>query len=153
MPELLSKLWLPSRYSNLRTALIGSVRSPSGIPARWRWLKPIAWLGPDVLRILAALGVKFGQRFFKPSLKRTLQRLAKPESIFERWAMCAAVRWRPSNAARQIRVFHIHGEADQVLPVKLSRPNVIVPGGRHALTIFNALAVNEFLAKVRQTIH
>jgi pimeloyl-ACP methyl ester carboxylesterase len=136
----------------LACVLIGSVRSPSGIPLRWRWLKPIAWLGPDVLRRLASIVLWLGSRFLKTPLKRTLRRLAQPEFTFERWAMCAAVRWRPSAGVRRVRIFQIHGEADRVLPVKLTRAEVIVPGGSHALSLFNASAVNAFLADVVSSV-
>jgi hypothetical protein len=43
-------------------------------------------------------------------------------------------------------VFHIHGSEDRVLPVALAKPDLIVPGGRHALTLFNPSVVNEFIA-------
>jgi hypothetical protein len=47
-----------------------------------------------------------------------------------------------------VRVFQIHGEADTVLPVGRTRPDVIVPGGSHALPLFNSVAVNAYLAQV-----
>jgi hypothetical protein len=58
------------------------------------------------------------------------------------------VRWRPSAAARRVRVFQIHGEADRTLPVERTRPDVIVPCGSHALPLFQPQAVNDFLAWV-----
>ncbi len=128
--------------------LIGSIRSPSGLPWRWRLLRPVALLGPGTLGVLAALGARLGRRLLAGGTVRRLQRLSQPETAFVRWAMCAVVRWRPSPAVRRVRVFHIHGAADRVLPVSLGRPDVVVPAGGHALTLFSPSAVNEFIAGV-----
>lgn len=49
-------------------------------------------------------------------------------------------------------VFQIHGEADRIFPASLTRPNVIVPGGEHALSLFSPTAVNEVLASVLEQL-
>jgi pimeloyl-ACP methyl ester carboxylesterase len=137
-----------AHISALGCILIGSVRSPSGLPWRWRLLHPVTALGPDTLQVLVGLVAWFGHPFLARGVLRRLKRLARPEAAFVRWAMCAVVRWRPSPAVRRVRVFHIHGSADRVLPVALARPDVIVPGGAHALSLFSPQAVNEFIADV-----
>ena len=145
-------LELAAHLPALACVLIGSIRSPAGLPRRWRLLRPVALLGPDALRVLAALAARFGRRLFPLGVTRRLQRLSRPEAAFVRWAMCALVRWRPSEAARQMRTFHIHGAADRVLPIRLARPDVVVPGGSHALSLFSPLAVNEFVAEVLKAV-
>jgi pimeloyl-ACP methyl ester carboxylesterase len=132
--------------------LIGSIRSPAGLPWRWRALRPVATLGPEVLRVIAAAGGRFGGGVLPSGLVRRLCRLARPETAFVRWAMGAVVRWRPSPATRRVRVFHIHGSADHVLPVERTRPDVIVPGGGHALSLFHPAVVNAFLADVLRQV-
>jgi pimeloyl-ACP methyl ester carboxylesterase len=128
--------------------LIGSIRSPGGLPWRWKLLLPIAYLGPAALRLLAALVSRFGSRFLSRGTVRQLVRLAQPESEFARWAICALLRWRPSRAARRLRVHHIHGAADTVLPISRAHPDIVVPDGTHALPMFNSEAVNAFLESV-----
>jgi pimeloyl-ACP methyl ester carboxylesterase len=128
--------------------LIGSIRSPSELPWRWRSLRPLAALGPHRLRTAAAAVARLGGPFLGCGTVRRLERFARPEAAFVRWATCAVLRWWPSAAARRVRVFHIHGEADRTLPAARSRPDVIVPGGSHALTVFNPSAVNDFLGRV-----
>lgn len=132
--------------------LIGSVRSPAELSWRWRILRPLTSLGPDRFGKLAGFVGNFAAPLLGRKLSRRLLRLARPEAAFVRWATCAVLRWWPSPAAQRVRVFRIHGEADRVLPVALTRPDVIVPGGAHALTLFNADAVNAFLAGVLATI-
>ena len=137
--------------SALACVLVGSVRAPSGLPLRWRLLRPAARLGPDALGRLAALAARFGRPFLGAGTLRRLRRLARPEAAFVRWATCAVATWTPSPAARLVRAFHIHGSADRVLPVELARPDVVVPGGAHALSLFSPDAVNQFLADVLRT--
>lgn len=126
--------------------LIGSIRSPAGLPWQWRLLKPLAVLGPEVMRKLCRLAANLGRPFLSKSAQQHLRRLTEPKAAFVRWAMCALVRWRPSPATRRIRTFHIHGESDDVLPVTLAKPDVIVPGGWHALSYFSPIEVNKFVA-------
>lgn len=141
-------LELATHLPALACVLIGSIRSPAGLPRRWRRLVPLARLGPDVLGILAAAGALLTTG----GTARRLRRLARPEAAFVRWAMCAVLHWRSSPAARRVRVFHIHGSDDRVLPARLARPGVVVPGGAHALTLFNPTAVNGFLAAVLRQV-
>ena len=128
--------------------LIGSVRSPRGFPVRWRLLEPLAHLGPDALRVLAGWGAKLP---LSAVSARRVRRLARPESAFERWGLCAAARWRPRELT--IPVFHIHGSADGVLPASRARPDVLVPDGRHALTLSHPRAVNEFLVHITRAVN
>jgi pimeloyl-ACP methyl ester carboxylesterase len=141
-------LEMAPHLSALACVLIGSVRSPAGLPRHWRWLQPVARLGPDVLGVLAAIAARLGGPFLTAGTVRRLRRLAAPEAAFVRWAMCALARWRPGPAVRRVRVFHIHGAADRVLPVHLGRPDVVVPAGGHALSLFSPVAVSDFLKAV-----
>ena len=128
--------------------LIGSVRSPAELPWRWRVLRPFAALGPEWLRVFARIAAWLGQAVLARGTVRRLQRLSQPERSFVRWAICAVLRWSPSPAACEARVYHIHGEADRIFPVTLTHPDVIVPRGEHALSLFSPSAVNEFLTSV-----
>jgi hypothetical protein len=145
-------LEMAPHLSALACVLIGSLRSPSGLPRRWRLLRPAARLGPQALQVLAALGARLGRPVLPGGTVRRLQRLSRPETAFLRWALCAVARWQPSPAAQRVRVFHIHGSADRALPAALARPDVLVPAGSHALSLFSPAAVNEFLAGVVQAM-
>jgi hypothetical protein len=128
--------------------LIGSVRSSAELPWRWRLLRPVAELGPAWLGAAARAGAWLGSPWLRGGAARRLQRLSMPQSAFVRWAMCAVVRWWPSAAARRVRALQIHGAADATLPAGRTRPDVTVPAGGHALSLFSLEAVNELLAGV-----
>ena len=128
--------------------LIGSIRSPSRLPWRWRALAPLAWLGPDVLGVVASGLARVGMPFLTTRTVRRLHRLSRPDSTFVRWAACAVVRWQPGPSALRVRVYQIDGSDDRVLPVWPGDADVVVAGGGHALSLFSPEAVNDFLAGV-----
>jgi pimeloyl-ACP methyl ester carboxylesterase len=128
--------------------LIGSIRSPVELPWRWRVAQPLALLGSDVAGKVAGLLARTGNGFLNYGTLRRLHRLSKPEAAFVRWAMCAVCRWYARPILKRVPVFHIHGANDRTLPVALTRPDVIVPAGGHALTLFSPNEVNAFLADV-----
>jgi pimeloyl-ACP methyl ester carboxylesterase len=128
--------------------LIGSIRSPAELPWRWRLMRPLTLLGPRALGVAARVGANLRFVGLSRAVVRQLERLGRPEAAFVRWAMCAVLRWQPGHAVRRVRIFQIHGEADRVLPVRNRRADVIVPGGSHALSLFNPSAVNEYLTRV-----
>lgn len=132
--------------------LIGSVRSPTELPWRWRVSQPLAMLGPDWAGKLARTAARLGKGVVSGGTVRRLNRLSRPEAAFVRWAMCAVCRWRSRTTPKRVPVFHIHGENDRTLPVALTRPDVIVPAGGHALTLFSPAAVNTFLEDVMRRV-
>lgn len=132
--------------------LIGSVRSPIELPRRWRALAPLSALGPNGLGAQSRVAAHAGRGILPGGTVRRLRRLSQPEAAFVRWAMCAVTQWRSRPAINRVRVFQIHGANDRTLPVELTRPDLVVPSGGHALTLFSAAAVNAFLADVSRQV-
>jgi pimeloyl-ACP methyl ester carboxylesterase len=132
--------------------LIASVRSPSELPWGWRALRLVTTFGPDYVRTAAGLAA----RFLAPSLPgdtgARLRRLSRPEAAFLRWASCAVSQWWPSPAARRVQVFHIHGALDTTLPIRYTRPDVVVARGGHLLPLTHAAEVNRFLSRCLERV-
>ena len=131
--------------------LISSVRSPAEMPWRLRALRPLARIGPRRLGSTAG----WAARWLAPSMPRAtarrLGRLAVPQSDFLRWACWAVLRWQPTPEALQVRVHQIHGSADRTFPLWCTRPDQIVRGGGHLLTLTHPLEVNEFIARASRS--
>ena len=138
-------LEMAPHLSAMACVLIGSLRSPTELPWGWRALGPL--LGPRRLQVAARCLSAMGGWCLPRSAQRGLARLSHPESEFIRWGTCAILNWRPSIACNQVRVFQIHGAADRTLPLS-NQADVVVPGGQHALSLFNASAVNTFLERI-----
>jgi pimeloyl-ACP methyl ester carboxylesterase len=128
--------------------LISSVRSPGELPWWYRLLRPAALLGPAGLGRLAGLAAGASAPCLRPGTARRLRRLSEPEAAFLRWAAWAVLTWQPSREARRVRVCQIHDGADRTLPIRHTRPDVVVAGGGHLLPLTHPQAVNEFLRRV-----
>jgi pimeloyl-ACP methyl ester carboxylesterase len=129
--------------------LISSVRSPSELPWLHRLLRPAAVLGPAGLGRVAALVARASAPSLSPRAAQRLRRLSAPQAAFQRWASWAVLTWRPNRAARQVRVYQIHGGADRTFPIRYTRPDVVVARGGHLLSLTHPQAVNELLAQAR----
>jgi pimeloyl-ACP methyl ester carboxylesterase len=124
--------------------LIASIRSPDQLPWQMWMFRPLSRLTPDRFAQLTALCL----RLSKPSLPgrayRQLGRYAELNANFLRWATLAVLAWKPQRSGTT-PVYHIHGELDRTLPVRLTTPDVIVRGGDHMLPWTFPKQVNAFL--------
>ncbi|MBA4187239.1 MAG: alpha/beta hydrolase [Planctomycetaceae bacterium] len=142
-------LEMATHLKSVACVLIGSIRTPAELSWRWRVMRPLALLGPDKLASSAKLIASIP--WLGEGMVRRLSRLARPESAFARWATCAVLRWQPS-PLQGVQIFQLHGEFDHILPARNTRADTIVPGGSHALSLFNPSAVNDYLASVMQSV-
>ena len=62
---------------------------------------------------------------------------------FIKWAMGAVLNWK--NDKRPRSIFHIHGNRDKILPVKYTRPDVVIEKGSHFLVWTKAGQVSKLL--------
>jgi len=129
--------------------LIASVRGPAEFPWRLRVLRPFVWLLPgwcaEIPRRLTGCILAVAGKRMRPTTRSVFRQFADCSGRHVRWAGLAALGWRPTAAAPRCPVFQIHGDRDRVLPCRLTRPDVIVPGAGHLLPLTHADAVNEFL--------
>ena len=129
--------------------LIGSIRSPRELPPRIRvsrfWLKK-ATVGVPYL----VPGVARGLRLLIPprvavATRSMLQQLADCDRRFFRWAALAVLGWEEPAEPPRVPVLQIHGTRDHILPCRYTRPDVLVRGAGHLLSMTHAQEVNAFL--------
>lgn len=129
--------------------LIGSCTGPASLSPLARELQAVAkalpvrafhprrWSLPLVLP-------KFGQLDRDDrSLFMTMAR--NTPASFLKWGIEAMLSWRPTPAT--VRIHHIHGSADRLIPLRRVRPDRVVPGGGHLLSLTHPQEVNAFLAE------
>ena len=129
--------------------LISSVRSPDELPRRIRMLRGLV----RNLPVSAVRAAQLATRLMRPAarpLSGPVTRAAidqfvdaDPELI--RWGAGAILSWVRSGEGCDVPVFQIHGRSDWVLPHGNTRPDHIVNGGGHLLTISHAEQVNRFI--------
>jgi len=124
--------------------LIGSIRSPDELPWQIRMVRPLSCLTTDQCAHIAALCLRLSKPSLPDRAYRRLGRYAEPSANFLRWATLAVLAWKPQRSGTT-PVYHIHGELDRTLPVRLTTPDVIVRGGDHMLPFTFPEQVNNFL--------
>lgn len=127
--------------------LISSVRSPAEFPWWYRLLRPASRLNPATLGSVAGRVAELSAPSLPRGTARRLRRLSEPNAAFLRWASWAVLGWQPSPGVRGVRVLQIHGDADRTFPVRFTRPDVVVAGGGHLLTLTHPKIVNQFLQR------
>ena len=124
--------------------LIGSMRSPDGLPWRLKALRPLTpltgllpwftWVIPPLV------GATFG-----PYARGIAQQLADADAKFMRWASQAILSWKPSPEVADVRVFQIHGDRDHVFPARLAKTDCLVSGAGHVISVTHPAETVEFL--------
>jgi len=130
--------------------LLGSCRSPRSIRGVLRFGTRIASVLPESL-------LRRGDLFATPvarvmgsrsreiaTLVAEMYRSVSPRLI--RWGAGAIRNW-PGLEDPGVPVHHIHGQSDRVIPLRGVRPDRVVPGAGHLLTLTHPEAVNAFLAE------
>lgn len=65
------------------------------------------------------------------------------DPAFLKWGIGAILTWRPTPV--QVPVRQIHGSRDHLIPLRNVRPDRVIPGAGHLLTLTHAEEVNAFL--------
>ena len=129
--------------------LIGSIRSPRELPPRIRILRP--WLGraanhaSGVVPAFAKTVHLLIPPRLAPAVRSMLQQLADTDRRFFRWAALAVLSWEESPEPSVVPIAQIHGDRDRTLPHRFTRPDVLVHGAGHLLSMTHGEAVNDFL--------
>ena len=128
--------------------LIATCRTRRGLRPWYRasrWLLPLlpvqAW---EIAKLLSGPVVTL--RISVPKAQRDLavQMFKDVDSSFMHWTLQAILNWHPT-PLEGIRVMHIHGGRDRVLPVRGAEPDEVIPDGGHLINVTHAKQVNTFL--------
>ena len=129
MATELSKIFTP-----LQTILISSVSSQSEVPWYYksgRYFPLHKIVSSDLIKSTN----QFTYRFFNVIAdedKALLQQIiAETDTVFLKWAIDKVVSW--NHEERGANLIHIHGEADRVLPMRYTKPDIIIKNGGHLM--------------------
>ncbi len=124
--------------------LIGSIQSADSRPWRVKLLHPVTPLvgmlptmSPWVVRLLGS--------WLRSPTRGVMTQLGDADARFLKWAARAILTWQPSPEIARVRVCQIHGERDRVFPVHMTRPDHVVSGAGHLISITHPQPVVEFL--------
>ncbi len=129
--------------------LISGFRTHQGISPLFKMLEHLTWPIPHWL--LTPLVAPY--RYIAPILRRgSKEQLDLLVSMFydtpleiTRWGAHCSIRYTGTSAITA-PIYHIHGSADPLLPIKYAKPNAIIHRGTHLIPITHAPEVAQFIA-------
>ena len=88
----------------------------------------------------------FGSAILKQKIKLYEKFLSVRDKVYLDWAIEQIINWNRTEIDNEI--IHIHGEADEVFPVKHIKKYIGVKGGTHIMIITKYRWLNENLPKI-----
>ncbi len=126
-----------------KLVLLSSAKTRRELPLVYRWagrlyldrLLPVRWLLRPAWLTYWCFGAS-GQPA-REALRGILQRT---DPVFFRWAIGRIVRW--NRVQPPAGCLHLHGDRDRILPARLIRQAIFIPGGGHLMVLDRAEALN-----------
>jgi pimeloyl-ACP methyl ester carboxylesterase len=69
--------------------------------------------------------------------------ISNSDPRFVKWAIGAIVNWNDCNRPKTI--FHVHGNRDKILPIKYTKPDVVIDKGSHFMVWTKAGQISKIL--------
>lgn len=66
------------------------------------------------------------------------------------WSVDQVLKWRGVSQELETPIFHIHGDADHLFPLKYINDALVVKGGPHIMILTHGKAVSKLLARICQ---
>jgi len=129
--------------------LISSAKTCNELPPYFRVCRylPLHKVLPlqSVAKSDRLMGFFFGVRSHaqKERLKKIIRNTT---SGFNQWAIHALVNWK--NEIINTPVYHIHGNADKLLPISFVRADVVIEGGNHFMIMQKAKEISEHIQQL-----
>jgi pimeloyl-ACP methyl ester carboxylesterase len=139
---------LAKLYSPAAAFIISSVPVKSQFPPYFRLLGRL-----NIHRLVPAGILKWPNPFSfwlfgtktKEEKELLKQILKDTEGAYIKWAINAILTWQ--NMERPGNIIHIHGTMDRILPIRYTRPDIKIEGGKHFMVFSIAGTINQILEK------
>ncbi|MCF0064249.1 alpha/beta hydrolase [Dyadobacter chenwenxiniae] len=124
--------------------------TPTGVPISkfYQGLTKFLLLSPFAAPFLKSTNT-FTYKFFgadTPELKALLKSiLHDTDSKFLKWALVRMGTWKRTDNLENL--YHIHGTADKLIPIKMVKPDVSIDGAGHLMVYAQAKQISDILNK------
>jgi len=140
-----------AKQINVRQVIIiSSIKSPREFPPRFKVAKVTKAYKLVPTQLLADIEklVKyaFGDNIVAKRIKLYEKYLSVRDKHYLDWSIETILYWNPKVANQSI--IHIHGDADEVFPIKHIKDCIIVKGGTHIMILNKYKWMNENLPKL-----
>jgi len=137
---------IAKKFKPLKSIIISSASSNKQLP--W-YYKLIGKLGIQKIIPTGLLKIPNPLTFWafgtttKEEKELLTQVLKEIDKKYLMWSINAILTWTSED--KPANLFHIHGTADKILPIKFVEPDVIIEGGKHFMILSKADEINEIL--------
>lgn len=125
--------------------LIGSLRSPNELPWRIRALRPflplLPWIPISWMQWLAA-----AVPLWSAPLASIVKQFRQADPLTLRWSILHILKWKGAPKL-ECPIYQIHGDRDFVFPISLTRPDEVIRGGGHLISLTRSKQVNAFIRR------
>lgn len=136
--------------------MIGNVRSPvelSPLARMARPLRPMLPLVPvQLLQLCCAPLASQPVQRIAPSLSGVARQFRYSDPVVLKWSLARILDWS-ATPELTCPVFHIHGDRDFISPIKQTRPDTIIAGGGHVISLTHPTDINKFIRSAMNTFH
>jgi len=132
-----------------KVIIISSIKSRSEMPKRLRFLKNSKAYKFFPSRKLSQID-DFSKYDFHPNLKKKTELYNKYMSVrdekYLNWAIHNVLHW--NKTLPQENIIHIHGNKDEIFPIKYIKNCIPVEGGTHAMIIVKAKKISTIIEEL-----
>ena len=130
--------------------LIASCRNRNGLSRQYRLLEWFSRLVPDPLiqrravvsgRVLSAL------ERLDESQRQLVMQMSRDVAVPQLRRIARMILGWQAPARYPCPVYHIHGDADRIIPLRRVEPDEIIPGGGHLINMTHTEQVNGFITR------
>jgi pimeloyl-ACP methyl ester carboxylesterase len=141
-------LHVAKRINPLAVLLIGSVQSPAELSRLVRFCRPLKPLIPLIpVRFLQLCCLPIASRLARklfPHVCGLARQFRGADPAVVTWSLARILDWNITPVL-DCPVFHAHGDRDFVLPIRYTKPDTIIHGGGHVISLTHPTAVNDFV--------
>ena len=139
-----------SKYLNLKKLIIiSSVKTNLEVPLRMKIAKSTKFyklVPTSLLQNIEILNKFSFGKIIQQRLKLYEKYLSMRDKVYLEWAIEQMILWDRTKADKN--VIHIHGDKDEVFPIKNIKKHIIVEGGTHIMILSKYRWMNENLPKI-----
>ena len=131
----------------LQTILVSSVSSQDEVPWYYksgRYFPLHKIVSPEFIKNTNQLTYRFFNVIEEEDKALLKQIIADTDSLFLKWALDKVVTW--NHEKRSNNLIHIHGDADRVLPMRYTKPDIIIKNGGHLMIYDKAEELSAIIA-------
>ena len=137
---------IAKRLTPIQTFLISSIPVFKNLPWYYRMagrasLQKMVTL--SLIKTSNSVGLKFMGATTLEDRTLLKQLVKDSDARFIKWALTCILTWR--NTERPTNLTHIHGTADNILPIKYTKPDAVIKGGGHFMVHSNATEIRKII--------